>query len=131
MPARRASAITKASWKDALSYGAFVISRGGWKTHKRRHLFLFDNLGLVRGFSRVCSHSHCRLQLCRRLAALQLSTGIAYHLVWIPSERNPAVRPSRLWEPSVPLDARAPLRGRREAWEDGQSEALGEADFAA
>eukprot|EP00959_Pyramimonas_sp_CCMP1952_P129157 2700874-Pyramimonas_sp.AAC.1 len=35
------------------------------------------------------------------MAALQLATGLRVQCRWIPSEVNPADRPSRLWEPAA------------------------------
>eukprot|EP00959_Pyramimonas_sp_CCMP1952_P304133 6365292-Pyramimonas_sp.AAC.1 len=39
-----------------------------------------------------------RLVCCRRLCALELATSARIHHRWIPSERNPVDKGSRLWE---------------------------------
>ena len=66
--------------------------------HHRNHLVLIDNFGVALSFSRFRSGSFGYLQLIRRLAALSIATDVKWHLRWIPSERNPADRPSRRFD---------------------------------
>ncbi|CAK0845583.1 unnamed protein product, partial [Prorocentrum cordatum] len=66
--------------------------------HHKRHLVLVDNFGVALCFSRGRAASLGLLQLVRRLAALSIAAGAWVALRWVPSERNPADEPPRLFE---------------------------------
>ena len=68
-------------------------------THDTRRLFLLDNFGVVCSMTKQRSHHHCMLQFGRRAGAIQLATRILPALRWIPSEWNPADKPSRVFQP--------------------------------
>ncbi|CAK0852660.1 unnamed protein product [Prorocentrum cordatum] len=70
-------------------------SSGGFRSH---HLHLGDNLGNVLGQEKGRMKNFTRLVCCRRLCALELATSARIHHRWIPSERNPVDKGSRLWE---------------------------------
>ena len=67
------------------------------ENHSKRQLFLMDNFHMVFALTKCRSGSHGVLQLCRRRSALLLASGIVACLRWVPSERNPADKPSRVF----------------------------------
>lgn len=66
--------------------------------HEKRILCLIDNFGLSCALGKGRAMSYGLKQITRRLAALQLAMGSSVSSRWRPSEKNPADRPSRVFE---------------------------------
>ena len=84
-------------------------SRENWGT---RILFFTDSLVTLGCFSKGRSSAHQLLQLCRRVAAIVLSTGIRPAWRYVPSELNFADGPSRQQAVGVAGDTAAAHRWR-------------------
>eukprot|EP00971_Amphidinium_carterae_P305868 6078462-Amphidinium_carterae.1 len=85
----------------------------------RRILHLVDNLGVGLCMERGRAHSFRYLCLIRRIRGLMLAGGFDLRLRWIPSEQNPADRPSRYLQHSCP-DQVVSCEGRDEASESAE-----------
>ena len=66
--------------------------------HAHRVLIFSDNMSVVLAVSKGRCCDYKLLRLCQQLFALSLSCGLRLCLRWLPSERNLADGPSRLWE---------------------------------
>ena len=75
--------------------------RENWGT---RVLFFTDSLVTLGAFSKGRSSVHALLQLCRRVAAISLATGIRPAWRYVPSELNFADGPSRQEAVGVAID---------------------------
>ena len=64
----------------------------------KKHLHINDNLGMVLAADKGRSSSMGILQVCRRLACLQIALGAQLVCRWVPSEWNVADKGSRRWE---------------------------------
>ncbi|CAK0842468.1 unnamed protein product, partial [Prorocentrum cordatum] len=81
----------------------------GRSGHSHRHLILVDNLGLALAVGKGRSPSITLNRVSLQLRAISIVTDTALILRWIPSEWNPADKPSRLRLRHT-LDARADPR---------------------
>ena len=77
----------------ALLYALKRIGRSK-KNHRRRLLFLVDNMAVCLSFARFRAKSFPLLVLVRKFAAWCLSHRIFPAIRWIPSERDSADAPS-------------------------------------
>ena len=79
-------------------------------SHGKRLLTLCDNLSAVCAFDRGRCKDLSLLSLCRRSLALQLATGIQWHLRYVETARNPSDEGSRSFPPSKhkPLGIKTP-----------------------
>ena len=67
-------------------------------SHGKKLLTLCDNLSAVCAFDRGRAKDLSLLSLCRRSCALQVATGIQWHLRYIESGRNPSDEGSRVFD---------------------------------
>eukprot|EP00438_Fugacium_kawagutii_P010865 Skav216249 [mRNA] locus=scaffold20:133295:138540:- [translate_table: standard] len=84
------------------------------KQHHRRHLILSDSMSCTLALSKGRSSNSGMNRVCRQVASVLLATGLRISVRWIPSELNPADRPSRgrPWEPFDVQEERAAHRER-------------------
>ena len=119
---------------DSLRTQARTAFAGRFRFHeyneRRRHLPQSGSCGAWRNtlstaavrrtYTTSRSHDHCVLQICCKIAALSIAIEITFYFHWVPSARNPAHIPSRVFEnhscenargASAPLEKSAMLRG--------------------
>ena len=63
--------------------------------HGRKHLILTDSMSCSLALSKGRSSNSSMNRICRQAGAILLATGMRVSCRWIPSEINPADRPSR------------------------------------
>ena len=61
----------------------------------KKHLVLSDSMSVTLALTKGRSSASSMNRICRQMAALELCTGMHFHLRWIPSELNPADLASR------------------------------------
>lgn len=76
------------------------------KQHSFKHLILTDSMSCTLAITKGRSSTGSMNRICRQVAAILLSTGMRIGCCWVPSELNPADRPSR-GMPWQYFDARA------------------------
>ena len=65
------------------------------KQHGKKHLILTDSMSAILALNKGRSSAGTMNRVCRQHAALMFATGMFFSLRWVPSELNPADRPSR------------------------------------
>ena len=65
------------------------------RQHGKKHLVLTDSMSAILALSKGRSSAGVMNRVCRQHAALMFATGMYFGLRWVPSELNPADRPSR------------------------------------
>ena len=108
--------VQTASWRTAVSHrwrhsshinileANAVLLGLRWYSSKRRRFhtrvpILVDSAVVVGALAKGRSSSTRLQRQCRRVAAMCLATGIRPYYVWVPTQHNPADRPSRHFGP--------------------------------
>lgn len=103
---RRWSTIISSAWRDGaehinvLELRAVLLSLHWLLSYPSAHLsrvhLLVDSTVTLFSLWKGRSSSPRLLLILRKISALLLASGMALHVGWVPSEVNPADRPSRL-----------------------------------